>query len=206
MKLKEIIRKTIRISLIPSHQWKVIREEVCTPKSLLWEFGFPVILFSALGRTIGVYFSLEPVLAISLKLLLVMLVNLLAWVAIPYLLVISASYILYWGLPKVGIENDLVRSIKLVLYTFTPVFVITFFVYLHPLLRILIPMGIFVFIAYTLYVFWYGVRELYEVPLEKKLRLIVVAVALAFGAMFLAQHLFGLLMNLIIPGMETYVK
>lgn len=206
MKLKEIINRAVRITLIPSHQWKVIRDEVCTPKSLLWEFGFPVILFSAIGRTIGVIFSLLPVLGLSLKFFLVLAVNLLAWVIIPYMLVFAASYVLYWGLPKLGIENDLVRSVKLVIYTFTPVFIFTFFVYLHPLLRILIPMGIYVFIAYTLYVFWYGVRELYEVPLEKKVRLIVVAVALAFGAMFLAQHLFGLLMNLIIPGMETYVK
>jgi len=67
-------------------------------------------------------------------------------------------------------------------------------------------MGIYVFIAYTLYVFWYGVRELFEVPLEKKIGLIVVSIVLAFGAMFLAQHLYGLLIDLIIPGMETYVK
>ncbi|HPT15419.1 MAG TPA: Yip1 family protein [Bacteroidales bacterium] len=206
MKLKEIISRAVRITLIPSHQWKVIRDDVCTPKSLLLDYGFPIILFSAVGRTIGVFFSLFPVLGISLKLFLVLFVNLAAWVVIPYLLVLSASYILNWGLPQLGIENDLVRSVKLVLYTFTPVFIFTFFVYLHPLLRILIPMGIYVFIAYTLYVFWYGVRELYEVPLEKKVRLIVVSVALAFGAMFLAQHLFGLLMNLMIPGMETYVK
>ncbi len=206
MKLKEIISRAVRITLIPSHQWKVIRDEVCTPRSLLWDYGFPIILFSAIGRTIGVFFSLFPVLGISLKLFLVLFVNLVAWVLIPYLLVLSASYVLYWGLPKLGIENDLVRSVKLVVYTFTPVFIFTFFVYLHPLLRILIPMGIYVFIAYTLYVFWYGVRELYEVPLEKKVRLIVVAVALAFGAMFVAQHLFGLLMNFMIPGMETYVK
>jgi hypothetical protein len=206
MKLKEIINKAVRVTLIPSHQWKVVRDDVCTAKSLLLEYGFPIILFSAIGRTIGVFFSLQPVLGYSLKLVLVMLVNLAAWVVIPYLIVLAAAYLLNWGLPKLGIENDLVRSIKLVIYTFTPIFIFTFFVYLHPLLRILIPMGIYVFIAYTLYVFWYGVRELYEVPLEKKVGLIVFSVAIAFGAMFLAQHLFGLLMNLIIPGMETYVK
>ncbi len=206
MKLSEIINRAVRITLIPSHQWKVIRDDVCTPKSLLLEYGFPVILFSAIGRTIGVFFSLLPVLGFSLKFFLILLVNLAAWVLIPYLLVLAGAYVLYLGVPKLGIENDLVRSIKLVIYTFTPLFIFTFIVYLHPLLRILIPMGIYVFIAYTLYVFWYGVRDLYEVPLEKKVRLIVVAIALAFGAMFLAQHLFGLLMNGLIPGMETYVK
>jgi hypothetical protein len=206
MKLMEIAGRAVRITLIPSHHWKVIRDEVCTPKSLLWDYGFPIIFFSAVGRTIGVFFSLFPVLGFSLKLFLVLFVNMVAWVFIPYFLVLSASYILYWGLPKLGIENNLVRSLKLILYTLTPAFIFTFFVYLHPLLRILIPMGIYIFIAYTLYVFYYGVRELYEVPLEKKVGLIVVSVALLFGAMFLAQHLFGLLMNFIIPGMETYVK
>ncbi|HNX44685.1 MAG TPA: Yip1 family protein [Bacteroidales bacterium] len=206
MKLKEVINKAVRITIIPSHQWKIVRDEACTPKSLLWEYGFPIILFSSIGRTIGVLFSTLPVLGFSLKLISVLLFNLVSWVAIPYILILSAAYVLKWGLPEMGIENDLIKSLKLVLYTFTPVFIFTFFVYLHPLLRILIPMGIYVFIAYTLYVFWYGVRELFEVPLEKKIGLIVVSIVLAFGAMFLAQHLYGLLIDLIIPGMETYVK
>ncbi|MFZ4547006.1 MAG: Yip1 family protein [Bacteroidales bacterium] len=206
MKFKEVLIKAMRISLIPSIEWKAIKDEQETPKELMWNFGFPIILFSALGRDFGLFFVAKAVLGYSLNLLILMLFNLLSWVVIPYILILFAAYILYYTLPKLGIETDLLRILKLVLYTFTPLLIVTFFVYLHPLLRILIPIGIYIFIAYTLYVFWYGVQELFDITLEKKLRFIVITIAVGFFVIFLAQHIYGLLLGWVMPGMEAYVK
>jgi hypothetical protein len=206
MKFKEVLIKAMRISLIPSIEWKAIKNEQQTPKELMWNFGFPIILFSALGRDFGLFFVAKAVLGYSLNLFILMLFNLLSWVVIPYLLILFAAYLLYFTLPKLGIETDLLRVLKLVLYTFTPLLIVTFFVYLHPLLRILIPIGIYIFIAYTLYVFWYGVQELFDISLEKKLRFIVITIAVGFFVIFLAQHIYGLLLGWVMPGMEAYVK
>ena len=206
MHYKEIITKALRISLIPSIEWKQIRKEIETPRVLMWHFAFPIILFSAIGRDIGVFFAVKPVLGYSFNLLLLLLFNLISWVAIPYLLIIFAAYILNFTLPKLGIETDYIRILKLVVYTFTPLFILTFFVYLHPLLRILIPIGIYIFIAYTLYVFWYGVQEMFDISLEKRLRFIVITIIVGFIVIFLAQHIYGLLLGWVMPGMEAYVK
>jgi hypothetical protein len=203
MKFKEILIKSMRISLLPSIEWKVVRDEKETPKELMWNFAFPIILFSAIGREIGLFFVVKPVLGYSLNLAILLLFNLVSWVAIPYLLILLAAYLLNFTLPKLGIETD---YLKLVVYTFTPLFIATFFVYLHPLLRILIPIGIYVFIAYTLFVFWYGVQELFDFTLEKKLRFIVITIIVGFIIIFLAQHIYGLLLGLVMPGMEAYVK
>jgi hypothetical protein len=113
---------------------------------------------------------------------------------------------LNFTLPKLGIETDYLRILKLVVYTFTPLFIVTFFVYLHPLLRILIPIGIYVFIAYTFYIFWYGVQEMFDITLEKKLRFIIITIAVGFVMIFLAQHIYGILLGWVMPGMEAYVK
>jgi len=206
MNYKEIIIKAMRISLIPSLEWKAIKEEKETPKELMWNFAFPVILFSAVGRDIGLFFVAKSVLGYSLNLILLLLFNLVSWVVIPYLLILIAAYLLNFTLPKLGIETDYLRILKLVVYTFTPLFIVTFFVYLHPLLRILIPIGIYIFIAYTLYVFWYGVQEMFDISLEKKLRFIVITIVLGFIIIFLAQHIYGLLLGWLMPGMEAYVK
>jgi hypothetical protein len=206
MHYKEIISKALRISLIPSIQWKEIKNEKDTPKELMWNFAFPVILFSAIGRDIGLLFVAKSVLGYSLNLALLLLFNLVSWVVIPYLLIIFAAYLLNFTLPRLGIETDYLRILKLVVYTFTPLFIVTFFVYLHPLLRILIPIGIYIFIAYTLYVFWYGVQELFDITLEKKLRFIVITILVGFLIIFLAQHIYGLLLGWVMPGMEAYVK
>ncbi len=167
----------MRISLIPSIEWKAIKTEQETPKELMWNFAFPIILFSAIGRDIGLFFVAKAVLGYSLNLAILLFFNLISWVVIPYLLILLAAYMLNFTLPKLGIETDYLRILKLVVYTFTPLFIVTFFVYLHPLLRILIPIGIYIFIAYTLYIFWYGVQEMFDITLEKKLRFIVITIS-----------------------------
>jgi len=206
MNYKELVSKALRISLIPSIEWKVIRDEHETPKELMWHFAFPIILFSAIGREIGLFFVAKEVLGYSLNLAILLSFNLISWVAIPYLLILLAAITLNFTLPKLGIETSYLRILKLVVYTFTPLFIVTFFVYLHPLLRILIPIGIYIFIAYTLYVFWYGVQELFDITLEKKLGFIVITILVGFVIIFLAQHIYGLLLGWVMPGMEAYVK
>jgi hypothetical protein len=206
MKFKEIFIKAMRISLLPSIEWKAIRDEQETPKELMWNFAFPIILFSAIGRDIGLFFVAKSVLGYSLNLAILLLFNLVSWVLIPYLLIILAGYLINFSLPKLGIDTDYLRILKLVVYTFTPLFIVTFFVYLHPLLRILIPIGIYVFIAYTLFIFWYGVQELFDFTLEKKLRFIIITIIVGFIMIFIAQHIYGLMLGWIMPGMEAYVK
>jgi hypothetical protein len=206
MKIKELFIKAMRISLIPSNEWKAIKIEQETPKELMWNFAFPIILFSAVGRDIGLFFVAKAVLGYSLNLAILLLFNLISWVVIPYILILAAAYMLNFSLPKLGIDTDYLRILKLVVYTFTPLFIVTFFVYLHPLLRILIPIGIYVFIVYTLYIFWYGVQEMFDITLEKKLRFIVITIAVGFVMIFLAQHIYGLMLGWVMPGMEAYVK
>jgi len=206
MKIKELFIKAMRVSLIPSVEWKAIKIEQETPKELMWHFAFPIILFSAIGRDIGLFFVASAVLGYSLNLAILMTFNLLSWVIIPYILILAAAYMLNFTLPKLGIDTDYLRILKLVVYTFTPLFIVTFFVYLHPLLRILIPIGIYVFIAYTFYIFWYGVQEMFDITLEKKLRFIIITIAVGFIMIFLAQHIYGLMLGWVMPGMEAYVK
>jgi hypothetical protein len=206
IRFKELLIKAMRITLIPSIEWKVVRDEQETPRELMWNFAFPIILFSAIGRDFGLFLVAKDVLGYSLNLAGLLLFNLVSWVVIPYLLILTAAYLLNFTLPRFGITTDLLRILKLVVYTFTPLFIVTFFVYLHPLLRILIPIGIYVFIVYTLYVFWYGLQELFEITLEMKLRFIVITVAVSFLIIFLAQHIYGLLLGWVYPGMEAYVK
>lgn len=205
MKFKELLIKIMRISLIPSIEWKVIKNEQETPRELMWNFGFPIILFSAIGHTFGFFFDKKPVFGYSFELVLLLIINLFSWVLIPYLLLILAAFVLYYTLPKLGIETDYLRILKLVVYTFTPLFIVTFFVYFHPLLLSLIPIGIYIFIAYTFYVFWYGVQELFDISLEKKLRFIIVTVAVGFATIFLIQHIYNIFIEWVVEWLVRFV-
>jgi len=205
MKFKEVLIKAMRISLIPSIEWKAIKDEQETPKELMWNFGFPIILFSAIGHTFGFFFEKKPYFGLSFELLFLLVFNLISWVLIPYFLLLLAAFVLYFTLPKLGIETDYLRILKLVVYTFTPLFIVTFFVYFHPLLLSLIPIGIYIFIAYTLYIFWYGVQELFDITVEKKLRFILITVAVGFATIFLIQHIYSMFMEWIIKLIVKFI-
>lgn len=206
MKLKEVFNRAFRISLIPSYQWKVIRDEVISPREMIVGYVFPLVSLAAIGRTIGLFISLYPVLGVSWRMASAVAYNLLAWIIIPYIVIIAAIYVLDLILPRLGVQTTLDQVIKLVVYTLTPLFLITFLVYLHPLFRILIPMGIYIYFIYTLYLYWYGLKELFPLPVEKKIRFILTSVAVAVGAVVLLQLLYATTLNLIVPGIAVYVR
>lgn len=206
MKLKEVFNRAFRITLIPSHQWKVIRDEVISPRDMIVGYVFPLVSLAAVGRTIGLFISLYPILGLSLRMMTVLMYNLISWIVIPYIIIIAAIYLLDIILPRFGVETTLVQIIKLVVYTITPLFLLTFIVYIHPLMRILIPMGIYVYFVYTLYLYWYGLKELYPIPIEKKVRFILISIIVAVGAVVLLQFVYATTLNFIVPGLSVYVR
>lgn len=206
MKITEVVTRALKIILIPSHQWKEVKSYDDSMRELLWGYAFPLVMLSAVGRTIGLLFDMVPFLGWSLRLIFVLAFNLVAWVTIPYLLMLLAGYILNFILPKFSISTNLMKTLGLVVYSFTSLYVLTFIVYLHPILRILIPTGIYIFLVYIFYVFWTGVKELFDISLEKKIGFVVVMVAVMIGSIFVVQHLYGMAFDLIFPGMAAYVK
>lgn len=206
MKLKEVFNRAFRITLIPSHQWKVVRDEIISPREMIVGYVFPLVSLAAVGRTIGLFISLYPILGFSIRMLTVIFYNLVSWIAIPYIIIIAAIYFLDIILPRFGVQTTLIQIIKLVVYTITPLFLATFVVYIHPIMRILIPLGIYIYFVYTLYLFWYGLKELYPIPIEKKVRFIAISVAVSVGAVFLLQLVYATTLNLIVPGLAVYVR
>jgi hypothetical protein len=204
MKLKELITKAVRISLLPSIEWKAIHEENYTFRTLLYSYALPLILFSSIGRTIGMFFSLKPLVGYSLVMLKILSFNLVTWTILPYLLIYAGAYTLNVVLPRLGFEKNLITTTKLVVFTFTPLFIITFFVFVHPVLRMLIPVGVYIFIAYTLYILWYGVRDLLEVKENERLLIVFIITAVTYVLLFLIQKGFTLVMASFFPGMEAY--
>lgn len=203
--MKEFIINLLRICVVPSEQWKLVETGKDT-RDLYLKFALPLVLLSALGRDIGLFFAAKPVLGYTHELVLLLIFNLIAWVIIPFILMFAASYVLLFILPRLGVQCDLRRNAHLVVYTFAPVYLATFIIYLHPLLRILIPIGIYPFVAYTLYIFWTGVKTLYHFTFGNTVKFVLISIALAFPFIFAAQHLYSLFIGLFFPGMEPYVK
>jgi hypothetical protein len=108
--------------------------------------------------------------------------------------------------PGFGAQQNIVNTYKLVVYAYTPLLVVTFFVYLHPILRLLIPIGMYVFGAYTIYILWYGVHELYEIPLEKRVGFILLVILVELVFFFFIGKGFEIMTDSLFPGMAIYLR
>jgi hypothetical protein len=206
MKLISAFRQAFLLMILPSHEWRVIKDSPMTIKGLLYEYALPVVLFSALGKTIGSVFSIQSYWGTVWFSILFPLYNFISWIVISYLVIFFSAIILDRLAPGFGAGRNLLSSYKLVVYGYTPLLVATFFVYLHPILRLLVPLGMYVFGAYTLYILWYGVHELYEIPLEKRVGFILLVILIELVFFFFLGKGLELMTNSLFPGMAIYLR
>ena len=181
MKLISHFRQALLLMIFPSREWLVIRDAPYTLRMLLYNYALPVVIFSALGKTIGSIFSVQSDWNSPNNLWFMLffpVFNFLAWMAISYLIIFFSVIILNGLVPSFGAERNMLNTYKLVVFAYTPLLIVTFFVYLHPILRLLIPIGLPIFAAYTLYLLWYGVRDLFRMPFERRIGFIVLLMLL----------------------------
>jgi hypothetical protein len=206
MKIFSAFRQAILLMILPSHEWRVIRDSTVSINVLLYNYAFPIIIFSALGKTIGSIFSIQSYWGFSWFMLLFPLYNFVSWVVISFLIIFFSAILLDRLAPGFGAQHNLVNSYKLVVYAYTPLLIATFFVYLHPILRLLIPLGMYVFAAYTLYILWYGVHELYNIPLEKRIGFILLVILIEVVFFFFLAKGIEIMTDSLFPGMTIYLR
>jgi len=208
MKLIPHFKQALLLMIFPSREWLVIRDEPYTLRMLLYNYALPIIIFSALGKTIGSIFSVQSQWGEPNNLwfmLIFPVFNFLAWIAISYLIIFFSVIILNGAVPGFGVERNLMNTYKLVIYAYTPLLIVTFFVYLHPILRLLIPIGMPIFGAYTLYILWYGVQDLFQMPFERRIGFIALLMMLELLFFFFLGRGLVLLTDFIFPGMSIYI-
>jgi len=206
MKLLSAFRQAILLMILPSHEWRIIRDTPVTINMLLFNYALPVIVFSAIGKTIGSIFSIQSYWGFTWFMFLFPLYNFVSWILISFLVIFFSAMLLNRLSPGFGVQQNLVNAYKLVVYAYTPLLVVTFFVYLHPILRLLIPIGMYVFGAYTIYILWYGVHELYEIPLEKRVGFILLVILVEMVFFFFIGKGFEIMTDSLFPGMAIYLR
>lgn len=206
MKLISQFRQALLLLIFPSREWIVIRDAPYTLRMLLYNYALPIVIFSAIGKTIGSIFSIQSYWGLSWFTLLFPVFNFLAWIAISYLIIFFSVIILNALIPSFGAERSLLNTYKLVVFAYTPLLIVTFFVYLHPILRLLIPIGLPIFGAYTLYVLWYGVKDLFQMPFERRIGFIALLMLLELLFFFFLGSGFEYLTNLFFTDKYFYIR
>lgn len=205
MKLVSHFRQALLLMIFPSREWLVIRDAPYTMQMLLYNYALPIVIFSAFGKTIGSIFSVQSYWGLSWFMLLFPVFNFLAWIAISYLIIFFSVIILNGLVPSFGAERSMLNTYKLVIFAYTPLLIVTFFVYLHPILRLLIPIGLPLFGAYSLYVLWYGVQDLFQMPFERRIGFIASLMLLELLFFFFLGRGMVFMTDFFFPAMSIYI-
>ena len=164
MNINEIISRAKNILLKPKDEWKVIATETPEPKSLLLNYALPLALVPTIATFLGlVLFSRYIGIGWAVSSALVVLVSTLVTVYV-------CAFIIDALAPSFKSEKNFGRSLQLVIYSYTAVWV-------AGVLNIIPVLGVLSSIAglYGIYLLYLGLADMKKTPEDNRIGYLVVS-------------------------------
>jgi hypothetical protein len=177
-----------RIKLViinPKNAWDEIKNESSTTKDLVLNYMLPLVLIPTIASFIGYgligsssYFGTNSI-SWGLNQALLAFIG-------AFLGVFISAWCIHKLAPSFGTQVSLNKSLKLVVYAYTPSWLAGIF-YLVPALSILgLVAGI-----YSLYILYIGFKPITNVPEEKKTNYFIISLIVIIGVSFILSLILG---------------
>lgn len=155
----------------PDAGWKMIRDKAFTWQQVYFYYAIPFVALSSLSY----YFYMAPeALKLGLSPNLMFVSNVLSRlgaIALGALVIQKLS-------PRYQAKSDFHRLTALITFAYTPVFLSSLIVILHPALTFVGLVGL----VYMVFLFWKGVVALVDVPPHKAMGFTIICLLIVFGA------------------------
>ncbi len=164
-----LIARAKHIIFTPAAEWRSIKQERSTVKSLLIRYALPMALIPAIASFIGYGFVGANGLLFRVSGLYwgsAMAIDSLITSLTVYLL---GTYLVDRIAPAFGAERNIGRSAQLVAYSYTPAWIAGIF-YLMPTLQELVVLGL-----YSVYLFYLGIPVLKPAPDDQRVAFTIVS-------------------------------
>ncbi len=181
--------KRIKLVVInPKSAWDEIKNEPTTTKDLVLNYMLPLVLIPTIASFIGYgligsnsYFRASSI-SWGLNQAIIAFIG-------AFLGVFISAWCIHKLAPSFGTQVSLNKSLKLVVYAYTPSWLAGVF-YLVPALSILgLVAGI-----YSLYILYIGFKPISNVPEEKKTNFFVISLICIIGVSFILSLVLGALL------------
>lgn len=168
----------------PKEFWMSVKNEEKSQLELLTGYFFPILILVAIAVFLGEFFESAHFYMgyAALKAL--------REVVLFILVYFSSVFFTNELMKTFGSEKNLKAAQILVVYSSTPFLIVSFFTGLFPFLYALDIMGI-----YSFYIFWTGVNELLDIPVERRNSYSIITILVNF---FMFSFLSILLSKLLI--------
>jgi hypothetical protein len=191
-----LIQRVKNILFTPKEEWKVIATEEPNVGSILMTYVLPLALIPAIAQFIGYGlfgFGLSRWVGISgfswgISSGVITLIS-------AFISVLIAAFIIDVLAPSFKSEKNFGRSLQLIVYSCTPIWVAGI-LYLIPLLGIVAALiGL-----YGIYLIYLGLGDIKKTPEENKVGYLVVSAIVGIVAMWIVAFIFGVIVKSVFFG------
>jgi hypothetical protein len=195
MDRKSILQRIRSIILFPKWEWKTINLEKRPLKDVFMSFAFPLILIGAASQFIGSFLFVKNEMDIDAYRFSLPLIHAGYFIFVQVVTLMLTTVFVFGLSEKFQSEKDYSRSGKLVVYSFTPVYLLYILANLHVSLGfIMIPA------LYSIVLFWTGLPIMLHTPARKVPAYVFILFISVFGILFISSRLLAFLSSLIFPG------
>lgn len=187
MDFNAIFIRAKNILVQPATEWEVVKGETSDKNAVLKNYALPIIILVAIASFLGVLIFTRFGLSIGYVVTKAVIAFIVAFLGIY----ISAIVINELA-SSFGSKKDTNAAFKLVIYSFTPVFIAQIVANLIPPLFFVTIFGL-----YMIYLLWMGFGTMMGTPKDKKVGYVIVSAILIFVIYALLTFFLGLILNTI---------
>ena len=186
MDFNAIFTRAKNILIQPATEWEVVKGETSDKNAVLKDYALPLIILvtiaSFLGGLIFTRFGLIGYVVTKAVIAFI----------VAFLGIYISAIVINELASSFGSKKDTNAAFKLVIYSFTPVFIAQIVANLIPPLFFVAIFGL-----YMIYLLWMGLGSLMETPEDKKVGYVVVSALLIFVIYALLTFFLGLILTTI---------
>lgn len=195
MDRKSILQRIRSLILFPKWEWKTINLEKRPLKDVFMSFAFPLILIGAASQFIGSFLFVKNEMDIDAYRFSLPLIHAGYFIFVQVVSLMLTTVFVFGLSEKFLSEKDYSRSGKLVVYSFTPVYLLYILANLHVSLGFLMIPAL-----YSIVLFWTGLPIMIHTPARKVPAYVFIIFISVFGILFISSRLLAFLSSLIFPG------
>jgi len=183
------------ILLFPRWEWKTINLEKRTLKETFISYALPLILLGAVSKFLGSFLYVRNVLDIDAYRFSLPLIHAGYFIFLQVLTIMITTVFVYGLSGSFLSVKDYSKSGKVVIYSYTPVYLLFIIANLHSSLDFIMLPGF-----YSIVLLWTGLPVLLQTPTNKLPAYVIILVISVFGIQYISELLLKLLTTLIFPG------
>ena len=197
MRIFRTIKRIIRILILPNREWALIDAESESIGLIIKYYAWPFIVLAALIKAGSVFIKFtNDVNLIQFKIPFSLTI-LLFYMIVPLFVIMVGGTLIGHLSKAIGGSGHKNGALRLVIYSYTPVFLTTLFMNAethHQTFQYVGIIGI-----YAVVLFWLGMEPMLHVQQEKKLKLLIISAMLFAFLYFIMMFVTRLSINLLYP-------